>query len=104
MGRRNFWGWVVILPQKLPLELMQTKWAAQLNPLLSNPFTSGILLPQTTLINGVTVINHLLQRQMIGWIVTDQDASASIYRSAPLNNQTLTLTSDAAAIINLWVF
>jgi hypothetical protein len=92
------------LPQKLPIDLMQTKWAAQLNPLLSNLLTQGSLLINVQLINGVTVVNHLLGRKMMGWMIADQDAAASIYRSAPLNDQTLTLTSNAATIARLWVF
>lgn len=93
-----------MLPQKLNLDLMQTQWATQLNPLLKNQLTQGILLTNIPIINGVTVINHLLSRNQIGYIITDINAAASIYRSAPLNDKTLTLTSNAAAVISLWVF
>lgn len=86
------------------LSLMQSTWAAQLNPVLANAFTNGLLLQPTALINGVTVIDHLLSRKMQGWVLVDQDAAASIYRSAPLNSQTLTLTSDAPVTVTLWVF
>ncbi len=103
MGWRNFRRWLVSLPQKLPLHLLQTQWAAKLDPLISNQLTQGLLLSQA-LINGVTTFNHKLGRQMVGWILTDQDSSADIYRSAPLNSQTLTLTSSAAVTVSLWVF
>lgn len=90
--------------QDLPLMLMQQQWSQQLNPLLQMPFSSGSFLTNVQLINGVTTFAHYLGRQMQGWIVSDKDADASIYRSEPLNNQTLTLTSDADVTISLWVF
>ena len=93
-----------MLPQKLPYELMLTKWASELNPVLANDLIQGILLKGTKLSIGSNVINHLLGRTMVGWYVVDQDAAASIYRSAPLNDQTLTLTSNAVTTVNLWVF
>ncbi len=92
-----------MLPQKLPLDLMQTTWATQLNPIISNPLNSANHLTGIALINGVTTINHLLGRQMQGWFITDINAAATIYRSAPLNNLTLTLTSDAAVTVNIEV-
>lgn len=92
------------LPQKLPLPLMQTTWASQLDPVVNFPANQGILIKNQPLISGVTVINHKLQRTQQGWIIIDQDAQARIYRSQPFNTLTLTLTSDAATNISLWVF
>ena len=92
------------LPQKLPYDLMQTKWASQLDPLLANQLTQGLLLTDKILAPGDTTINHLLGRKMVGWIITDQDAAASIYRSKPLNDLTLTLNSTVEVTVNLWVF
>lgn len=84
--------------------LMQQKWASQLNPLLASLFIQGALLTNVNLINGVTIINHYLGKQMSGWLIVDQNASANVFRSAPLNSQTLTLTSNAATTVSLWVF
>jgi hypothetical protein len=92
------------LPQRLPLPLMQTQWASQLDPVLGNPLVQGNLLTGIALINGVTVINHKLSRQMQGWIIVDQNAAATVYRSAALNSSTLSLTSNAAVTVALWVF
>lgn len=92
------------LPIKLPLELMQTKWASILNPFIAIPFLNGQLLTGIVLVNGVTVINHKLSRMQQGYVVTDQNASAAIYRSQPLNSTTLTLTSNASVTVALWVF
>lgn len=92
------------LPQKLPYELHQTAWATQLNPLIAFAPTQGLLLKSIHLNNGVTVVDHKLGKVLQGWIVIDKDANANIYRSAALNNLTLTLTSDAATNVSLWVF
>lgn len=84
--------------------LLQKQWGSQLNPLLANILMGGELLKNISLINGATTFNHYLGKQMTGWILTDQDSAASIYRSAPLNSQTLTLTSDASVVVSMWVF
>lgn len=86
------------------LTLLQSGWAAQLNPLLADPTNNGFVLTGVVLSVGDNVINHKLGRKLQGWIVTDQNAGGSIYRSAPKNNLTLTLTSDADVTIDLWVF
>lgn len=92
------------LPQKISLDAMQNRWSSILTPVLNNPLVNGSFLKSIVLINGVTTLNHLLGRQMQGWFITDQNAAASIYRSAPLNGLTLTLTSNAAVTVNLYVF
>lgn len=84
--------------------LMQKTWASQLNPMLANALTAGSLIPNVVLTDGSTTFNHYLGRQMQGWIIVDQNAAASIWRSAPLNGTTLTLTSSAAVTVSLWVF
>lgn len=86
------------------LMLLEKQWISQLNPLLANILTQGSLLPNISLINGVNTFNHYLGKQQTGWLITDQNSLASIFRSEPLNSQTLTLTSDANVTISLWVF
>ncbi len=86
------------------LMLLQKQWTSQLNPLLANSLTQGVLITGVNLINGSNIFNHYLGKQMIGWILVDQDAQAQIYRSAPLNSQTLTLASNNNVTISLWVF
>lgn len=92
------------LPQKLPLDLMQTQWASQINPVLSNPMNSISVLSDVALNNGKTVINHLLGQKMQGWFLVDIQGAATVYRSAPLNGLTLTLTSNAAVTVSIGVF
>lgn len=86
------------------LSLLQTKWKSVLDPVLAIPILGGVQLKSISLKAGETVINHLLGRMQQGWFLTDQNASASIYRSKPLNDKTLSLTSSAAVIVSLWVY
>ena len=92
------------LSTKLPLELMQTRWSSQLNPLLSNVLVQGQLIQNVSLKNGVTTIYHSLGQLPNGWILVDVNGTASIYRSQPFNAQTLTLTSNAAVTVSIWIF
>jgi hypothetical protein len=92
------------LPQKLPLDQMQTRWASQLNPILANILVNGLLLQNISIISGINVINHLLGRKQQGWIVTDRTGTALLDRTADFNDLTLTLTSTAPCQISLWVF
>lgn len=92
------------LSPRLPWELANPKYAAALNPIIANPLNNAQLLPSFTLKAGVNVINHLLSGKMQGYYVVDLDAPVTVYRSAPLNNLTLTLTSSGQANITLAVF
>lgn len=88
----------------LELSLMQSNWASILNPFIANPFLNGLLLKDVALSNGATTINHTLARMMQGWVITDINGAASIFRSKPFNALTLTLTSNAAVTVSLYVF
>lgn len=74
------------------------------NQLLKNPIVQGNILTNQTLVIGSNVLKHGLGRTLQGWIVTDVNGVASIYRSAPFNAATLTLTSSAAVTASLYVF
>lgn len=95
---------MALLPLRLPFSLLQDRWATIINPVVNFAPNQGLLLKNIPLANGTTVINHKLQRMQQGWIIIDQDAAASIYRSQPLNDLTLTLHSSATCNISLWVF
>lgn len=94
------------LPLRLSLDSMQTQWAPALNPVIANPIVNGLQLNNVSLANGSTVINHTLARNMQGWFITDTQGIAEIYRpkTSPFNNKTLTLISNAAVMVNLWVY
>lgn len=87
-----------------PLQLMQTRWASELNPFLKLPISSPSLLSNISIVSGVNVINHRLGRKPQGWIVSDINAAVTLFRSADFNDLTLTLTSSGAATVALMVY
>lgn len=95
------------LPQGLTLSLMQTRWAAILNPLLGNPSLNSVILGNVSLNNGTTVVNHLLGRKLTGWRIIRINAAATIYDQQASNQMpesTLVLVSNAVATVSLEVF
>lgn len=92
------------LPLKLSLDMMQTKWKSQLDPVLANPMTNISILKNVQLKSGSNVINHLLGQMQQGWILTDIQGAATVYRGAPFNEFTLTLISSADVTVNIGVF
>lgn len=93
-----------MLAQKLPLDQMQTKWASEINPVLANPLNNVSILKNVSLASGVNIINHKLGSVQQGWFVTDIQGIATIFRSAPFNNLTLTLTVSAPVVASIGVF
>lgn len=83
---------------------MQNRWASIINPMLSNPLAQPNILENVSLATGVNVINHKLGRKMQGWFLTDITGIATIYRSAAMNDLTLTLTVSAPITANIGVF
>ncbi len=92
------------LPLKIDWDKAQTRWAQEINPVISFPPVNGTLLSGVNVVSGSNVINHKLGRTPQGWIITDISNAATIYRSAAFNSLTLTLTSNATATLSLWVF
>lgn len=87
--------------------MMQTKWASILNPLLANPLIQGQLLQDVPLINGTVEVSHGLGRKLVGWIIVGINASATVYDNQASNripDLTLSLTSNAVATAQLYVF
>lgn len=92
------------LPINLTDSLQQTRWKSILDPLLANPLNNISILEDVSLVTGANTINHLLGRMMQGWLILDINGAATIYRSEPMNDITLTLTSSANVTVNLGVF
>lgn len=86
------------------LMLLQTKWKSAIQPMLASVLGQGLLLSNIDIVVGENVINHLLGRKQQGWIITDIDAVANIYKFGTFNDKTLTLTSDTPCTISVWVF
>lgn len=92
------------LSSKLEWSAANPIWSAAINPVLANPMNNIQILSNIVLKAGVNVINTKLGRMMVGWQQIDIQGAASVYRSAPFNETTLTLTSTAPVIISLGVF
>lgn len=92
----------------LELSLMQSKWASQIEPVLSKPWNSGLILKNVSLATGANMINHKLQRKLQGWIpIRFQGVWAQIYDNQNLNQSpelTLSLVSSAPVMVDLIVF
>lgn len=88
------------------LSLLQTGWAQQLNPVINNPISQGILINNVKLNVGNNTINHRLSRKLQGYIVIGmRGAFTQIYQTASLTPQlTLVLNSSAVATVDLYVF
>ena len=95
---------MALLPQQLPWERSGNLWAAIINPFLGNPTNNVAVLKNIVLATGVNVINHKMGKAPVGWFLTDLNANIVVYRSQPLNDKTLTLTSSGAATVSIGVF
>jgi hypothetical protein len=95
------------LPQELPWNDADNKWASILNPVVASPIVNGSLLSNVALIAGTTIVNHKLGRTLRGWLIVGINGPATVYDNQAANqmaNLTLSLTSDAAIVCSLWVF
>src|ERR1041385_952261 len=84
------------------LGMLQTRWAAELNPIIGRVQNQSIILEDVDLINGAVTINHFLGRKLKGWKIVRQNAQASIWDSQDSNKTpelTLVLNSDAVATV-----
>lgn len=93
-----------MLSPNLEWSLANPKWASELNPIIANPMTNMLILKNIVLINGTTVIPHKLSRMQQGFIIVDINGAATIYRNAPLNSTTLSLSSTANVTVSIGVF
>lgn len=95
------------LSSNLPWELANNKWAATLNPLLSNLLVNGQFIQNVALVTGANTINHGLQRKLRGYLVVLNSAATTFYDSQATNQMpdlTLILNSSGATTITLYVF
>lgn len=95
------------LSQKLPWELANPKWAATLNPIISNPLFSGNLLQGVDLATGANTINHGLGDKLQGYIVVLNSANVTFYdsqKSNPRPQLTLILNASGPTTVSIYVF
>ena len=94
------------LPLQQTLPQLQSKWSTALNPVIANLLVNGQLISNISLINGTTVVNHKLGRNIQGWFLVSPQGAAIVYQAVRQPNPTLTITlvSNAAIVTDLWVF
>ncbi len=89
------------------LILLQNKWSSILNPIISNPATSSLILKNVQLSSGTNVINHKLGRKLQGWNIVRLRGAASIYDDQDSNSMqdlTLVLVSNTQVLVDIEVF
>ena len=95
------------LPQELPWNDADNKWASILNPIVANPIVNSLILKDVVLAAGDNIINHRLGRKLQGYIVIGINAAATIYDKQSTNQMpqlTLVLNSSAPATAQILVF
>jgi len=79
-----------------------------LKDISSRAILDGQILSDIALSVGVdNIIDHKLQRKLVGWIITRQSANANIWDLQDINkrpSQSLILNTSANVIVTLWVF
>ena len=87
------------------LEQMQKNVVGAINNMNKVPFLNGNLLQKIALSGTETQINHKLNRDYQGFIITNLNANAVVWISSTGNkSQTINLTASASCTIDIWVF
>lgn len=90
------------------LNLLQTRWASVINPVLSSPTSGGLILKEVFLDSGDNVVNHLLGRNLVGWILIRQRTSnGGVYDTQDTNptpSRTLQLVAATPTTVDILVF
>lgn len=93
------------LSTKLSWDLANTKWASILNPIIALAILNGNQINDINLTSHIPQsINHLLGRMQQGWLITDINSNAVIWRTQPFNQYSIVLEASADTTISLWVF
>ena len=90
----------------LSFNLLQTRWAAALNPVIGLPQVNSVIL-NNIILSSSSVINHTLGRNLVGWQVIRQRGDAAIYDRQDINQtpeNTLLLTSSSGVSVDLLCF
>lgn len=90
------------------LMLLQTKWSNKLNPVIDSAINNGYILQSISLVSGANVVNHLLGRNLQGWMIARmRSPGATIYDTQDANPTpavTLLLHSSATVVVDILVF
>lgn len=97
----------VVQSSNQDLMTVQQNLTRTLNPIFNTNTLGGNILQSISLNTGTNTINHKLGRNLSGWQIVRQRAAASIFDTQDTNqtpNLTLTLTSSAPVVCDLYVF
>ena len=86
---------------------IQDNIANVLEPITNIPLNYGVRLTNVILTSGSNTVNHGLNRTLLGWFVTRQRSSATIYDTQDSNTnptKTLILVASANVTVDLFVF
>lgn len=88
------------------LSMLQSQWASQIDPVIGLPLVKGTTLKNVKLVTGDNTINHLLQRPIQGYLVTNMQGAFSQIFSKPsaMPDLTMILNSSANTTVTLYVF
>lgn len=88
------------------LSMMETQWASQLNPVISNPLIAGNLFKNVVLSSGSNTINHKLDRAYQGYLISGMHGSfIQLFDTpSPMPDKTLVLNASASGSIDIWIF
>ena len=89
------------------LNQIQDSIVDALDPLLALPLSNSNLIQNQALVSGANIVNHGLQRNLIGWFITRKNADQSVYDTQDTNptpELTLTLVSSGTVNVDLIVF
>lgn len=93
------------LPRGLPWGQANAQWPATLNPVIANPLVNGQQINLIVLTaNTPRDVSHSLGQLPKGWIVVNQDAAASVFKSQPFNAKTITLEANANVTVSIWIY
>lgn len=82
---------------------LQNQVEQVLNPITKKEILDGVLLKDIIVTTAGIDVEHALLRQPLGWILVDNQADATVYRTF-WSDRILTLSSSATTTISIWVF
>lgn len=90
------------------LNQIQRNFLDGLQPILQSPLVNGTLLSGIELISGQTnIVNHGLNRKLLGWVLTRVRAQSTVWDDQDLNpdpDKTLLLQCSTNVTVDLYVF
>ncbi len=88
------------------IKRLQDNVIRAVNPISKVPTLDGVLIGPFSLTTSFQPIAHGLGRQYLGWQVTRNNASATVWEDFTWNAQTasISMRASAACTVYLWVF